>query len=247
MPPPGSRPLTRCQDSATRRFEPETEPPFSSDRSQTGATPGFVSPVRLRQIRPGSSIQGSWGHPPIHSGRNRGHPSVPLRLPKQCHPSVRVGSEPKQCHPSVRRAAKLVPPPDASLGPPPNPGGGSGVVAAGLSAQPCSRSPGPIGTTLQPTGQSVPPPIHQPACQDGATRQFVSGRVRQEVRNSATRQFRAPRRTESVAKMVPPARKPTGATRRFVSSRVREEARNRARNRATRQFGSIIRPTGATR
>ena len=108
-------------------------------------------PVRLRQIRPGSSIQGIWGHPPIRSGRNRGHPSVPLRLPKQCHLSVRVGSEPKQCHPSVRRAAKLVPPPDASLGPPPNPGGGSGVVAAGLSAQPCSRSPALVASGASPT------------------------------------------------------------------------------------------------
>ena len=41
---------------------------------------------------------------------------------------------------------------------------------------------------FNPRASRCHPPIHQPACQDGATRQFVSGRVRREVQTSATRQ-----------------------------------------------------------
>jgi hypothetical protein len=35
--------------------------------------------------------------------------------------------------------------------PPPNPGGGSGVVALGLSAQSCSRSPALVASGASPT------------------------------------------------------------------------------------------------
>ena len=59
---------------------------------------------------------------------------------------------------------------------------------------------------FNPRASRCHPPIHQPACQDGATRQFVSGRVRREVQPSATRQ------PETEPETVPP-----------VSSERREE------------------------
>ena len=125
---PSVRSTSTYQDRATRRFvsgrdgegaqniEPKTVPPASPE-GPTGATRRFVTPVRLRQIRPGS--------------------------PKQCHPAFRV---PRWCHPSVcprQFAERSVPPP--------NLGGGSGVVAPGLSAQNCSRSPALIDSNSSPT------------------------------------------------------------------------------------------------
>ena len=88
---------------------------------------------------------------------------------------------------------------------------------------------------FNPRASRCHPPIHQPACQDGATRQFVSGRVRQEVRNSATRQFRAPRRTESVAKMVPPASSEGRLVPGWLVPALNPPD---CQNGATRQFGA---------
>jgi hypothetical protein len=70
-------------------------------------------------------------------------------------------------------------------------------VAAGRLVPPFNPRASRCHPPIHP-GESVPPPnppasrchppIHQPACQDGATRQFVSGRVRREVQTSATPQ-----------------------------------------------------------
>ena len=85
-------------------------------------------------------------------------------------------------------------------------------VAAGRLVPPFNPRASRCHPPIHP-GESVPPP-NPPAGMSGwchpsvRLRQGPPGSPNQchpSARNSATRQFRAPRRTESVAKMVPPA------------------------------------------
>ena len=117
----------------------------------------------------------SWGHPPIRADNESpelGPPvsssltgtavepkTVPPRFsPKQCHPSVRRHHADLRCHPAFRVPRWCHPSvcprqfAERSV-PPPNLGGGSGVVAPGLSAQNCSRSPALIDSNSSPNAE----------------------------------------------------------------------------------------------
>jgi hypothetical protein len=144
--------------------------------------------------------------------------------PGWCHPSVcllrgRPGS-PNQCHPSVRSAVRMVPPVNpaprcAKMGPPFGSGTSDRAIfgatpqSAGVpnSATPQSSGQWPLGTTLNPRGR-----VSMPACQDGATRWFVSSRVDREDQNRASLRFGVTpgrghppvRARQPGAKMVPP-------------------------------------------
>ena len=139
--------------------------------SLRASPPGQSVPPHLGWCHPSVRVgsEDSWGHPPIVGatpqfvcGRCQEYQNGATRQSggaNWCHPPVRLRQiwpgSPKQCHPSVR-AANLVPPPgleetDASLVPPPNPRGGSGVVAPDLSAQSCSRSPALVASGASPT------------------------------------------------------------------------------------------------
>ena len=128
-------------------------------------------------IRESEAASQRWGHPSVRTmvgatrqlaegsvpppnprGSELGPPPVRLRQisrgPKQCHPSVQARnsatrqfrSPPNWCHPLVRARQ-----PGAKTVPPPKPGGGSGVVDPGLSAQSCSRSPALVASGASPT------------------------------------------------------------------------------------------------
>ena len=115
----------------------------------------------------------SWGHPPIRADNESpelGPPvsssltgtavepkTVPPRFsPKQCHPSVRRHHADLRCHPAFRVPRWCHPSvcprqfAERSV-PPPNLGGGSGIVAPGLSAQSCSRPPALVASGASPT------------------------------------------------------------------------------------------------
>ena len=158
-----------------------------------------------------------------------------------CHPQLvppATGATRNGCHP------QLVPPATGAtlqFGSPPN-----WCHPRVRARQPGAKTVPPVGSSPKQSHPSVriaarlvPPP--------GSSRRFVSGRFGREA------QYREVGATPQSARAGIGATRQflsdcqNSATRRFVSSRVREEARNRARNRATRQFGSIIRPTGATR
>jgi hypothetical protein len=122
---------------------------------------------------PQSARTRSWGHPPIRADNESpelGPPvsssltgtavepkTVPPRFsPKQCHPSVRRHHADLRCHPAFRVPRWCHPSvcprqfAERSV-PPPNLGGGSGIVAPGLSAQSCSRPPALVASGASPT------------------------------------------------------------------------------------------------
>ena len=172
------------ETGATRNLcHPQLVPPFSSDRRQTGATPGFA---------------------PVNPVPKQCHPSVRARN----RATLQFGSQPDWCHPRVRLAGSS--PADSAgklntgkLGPPPNPlGPESGppvsssptaktVPPVGLSPAGSVRKPETEPETEPPVsseasyGQLVPP-VSSEHRQTGATRRFVSGRFGREARNNAT-------------------------------------------------------------
>jgi hypothetical protein len=140
---------------------PELGPPVSSSLTGTAGKPKTEAQNR------------SWGHPPIRADNESpelGPPvsssltgtavepkTVPPRFsPKQCHPSVRRHHADLRCHPAFRVPRWCHPSvcprqfAERSV-PPPNLGGGSGIVAPGLSAQSCSRPPALVASGASPT------------------------------------------------------------------------------------------------
>jgi hypothetical protein len=148
--------------------------------AEAGATPQKLGPPpnpRGQEVgaTPQSARTRSWGHPPIRADNESpelGPPvsssltgtavepkTVPPRFsPKQCHPSVRRHHADLRCHPAFRVPRWCHPSvcprqfAERSV-PPPNLGGGSGVVAPGLSAQNCSRSPALIDSNSSPNAE----------------------------------------------------------------------------------------------
>jgi hypothetical protein len=146
----------------------------ASDRAIFGATPRSARqtpptwchpPVRHRQIRPGSPKQ---CHPAFRVPRWC-HPSVCPSVPRWGHPPDRarrigrsLGPRPElrgkgrmrePQHGATRQFARQfarVSLPNVRCHPP-NSGGGSGIVAPGLSAQSCSRPPALVASGASPT------------------------------------------------------------------------------------------------
>jgi hypothetical protein len=146
--------------------------------AEAGATPQKLGPPpnpRGQEVgaTPQSARTRSWGHPPIRADNESpelGPPvsssltgtavepkTVPPRFsPKQCHPSVRRHHADLRCHPAFRVPRWCHPSvcprqfAERSV-PPPNLGGGSGIVAPGLSAQSCSRPPALVASGASPT------------------------------------------------------------------------------------------------
>ena len=162
---------------------------------QDGATRQFVS----RGVDRNAKIV------PLQDGATRKFAGPP----GWCHPSVcllqgRPGS-PNQCHPSVRSAVRMVPPVNpaprcAKMGPPVGSGASDRAIfgatpqSAGVpnSATPQSSGQWPLGTTLNPRGR-----VSMPACQDGATRWFVSLVCLQQGRPGSPEQGLAPVRGDA--------------------------------------------------
>jgi hypothetical protein len=153
-----------------------------------------------------------WGHPSDRArriGRSLGpRPNLQGkgRMPEPQHGATRqfvtsVRHRPFQVGATRQLGERSVPPP--------NPGGRSRVVAPSVrnSATPQSSGQWPLGTTLNPRGR-----VSMPACQDGATRWFVSSRVDREDQNRASLRFGVTpgrghppvRARQPGAKMVPP-------------------------------------------
>jgi hypothetical protein len=148
--------------------------------AEAGATPQKLGPPpnpRGQEVgaTPQSARTRSWGHPPIRADNESpelGPPvsssltgtavepkTVPPRFsPKQCHPSVRRHHADLRCHPAFRVPRWCHPSvcprqfAERSV-PPPNLGGGSGIVAPGLSAQSCSRPPALIDSNSSPNAE----------------------------------------------------------------------------------------------
>jgi hypothetical protein len=115
-------------------------------------------------------------------------------------------------------------------------------VAAGRLVPPFNPRASRCHPPIHP-GESVPPP-NPPAGMSGwchpsvRLRQGPPGSPNQchpSARNSATRQFRAPRRTESVAKMVPPASSEGRLVPGWLVPALNPPD---CQNGATRQFGA---------
>ena len=142
----------RRQDGATRQFRGPVGAGLVGARRQPGATPQLGL--------------ANWCHPPVRKcklgatpqsgGRKWRHRSGPLRPvpgwlvpalnPPDCQNGAtrQFGAPPTWCHLPTR---------NGQLVPPPNPGGGSGVVDPGLSAQNCSRSPALIDSNSSPNAE----------------------------------------------------------------------------------------------
>jgi hypothetical protein len=127
---------------------------------------------------------------PRGTGSLRGwcHPSVRLRQEARNSATRQSGAPPSWCHPSVRRG-QLVPPviPRTNWCHP------SVRLRQGQSASPkqCHPSVRRAAYPVPPAAKLVPP-VRLPKANwkpTGATRRFVSSRVREEARNSATPQF----------------------------------------------------------
>jgi hypothetical protein len=173
-PPPNPRGQEVGATPQSARTRSWGHPPIRADNESPELGPPVSSSLTGTAGKPKTEAQNrSWGHPPIRADNESpelGPPvsssltgtavepkTVPPRFsPKQCHPSVRRHHADLRCHPAFRVPRWCHPSvcprqfAERSV-PPPNLGGGSGIVAPGLSAQSCSRPPALVASGASPT------------------------------------------------------------------------------------------------